>query len=93
MTPLLLIFVGYFAAAAAAGYAGSVLLGRGHKRLGIAALEFAVALLRPADKIAGAALFVFIFWAMEMAGQWEPPTPENIRKLDAQIEQQQRLER
>lgn len=92
MTPLLLVFVGYFALAAAGGYGGSALVGRGHSRSGQAALEFALALLKPADKVAGVAFFVFIFWAMEMAGQWEPPTPENIRKLDAQIEQREGLD-
>jgi len=92
MTGLLLSCVGYFAVAFAVCYAGKALADRGHSRTGIAALEFGIALLRPADKIAGVTLFVFIFWAMEMAGQWEPPTPENIRKLDAQIEQRERLD-
>ena len=32
--------------------------------------------------------FVFVFWAAQLAG-WEAPTPENIRKLDAELEGRQ----
>ncbi len=84
MTTPLLLCVGYFVVVSAICYAGKLLGDRGHQRSGLALLEFGVALLKPAEGVAKITVFVLLFWCMEMFGGWEPPTPENIRKLDAE---------
>lgn len=37
------------------------------------------------DRLAQCAVIGIMFWAAHCAGVWDGPTPENIRKLDAEI--------
>ena len=43
--------------------------------------------MRAGDAFGKVLFFVLIFWAMDCLGLWAAPTPDNIRKLDAELQE------
>ena len=81
---LLLGWLGILGLAAVIGGVAVLTAKAGLHRAALVVLKAAEPTLEVWARLSPVAFFVFVFWVAQLTG-WQAPTPENVRKLDAEI--------